>query len=268
MSEFNPDLHSALSCERITDSTFRAEIRGGWEQGRGAFGGLVLGMLTFALEQTAADPDRTLRTLSGEILAPVASGPAELRVEVLRRGSGISSLAARLWQDGEVRAHANAIFGKRRVSDLDRLGLTAPGRRWRDAEPVAIEPPMGPTFARAFEYRPLGPAPYSGSSEATTEGWIRAQQPPSRLGMPELVALADGYWPALLPVVTELRPMATLAFSFEPFVDPGTLDPHEPLLHRARVLGSRDGYSTELRELWTERGELVALNPQVFAVIR
>ena len=41
-----------------------------------------------------------------------------------------------------------------------------------------------------------------------------------------------------------------------------------PLLHRAHVAASAQGFFVEMRELWTEGGELVALNQQTFVWIR
>ncbi|HEU4408007.1 MAG TPA: acyl-CoA thioesterase domain-containing protein [Polyangiaceae bacterium] len=59
----------------------------GWQQGRGAFGGLVPGALTRAMAASEPEPARALRSLSAELLGPVPPGPADVGVEVLRRGS-------------------------------------------------------------------------------------------------------------------------------------------------------------------------------------
>ena len=64
------------------------------------------------------------------------------------------------------------------------------------------------------------------------------------------------------------RPTATLAYTFQPLVDASRLDPEQPVYHRARAVAMRDGYSVELREIWSPAGELLALNQQTFAVIR
>ena len=127
MADFNTDLAAALAVTRAgSSSRYTAHIASGWQQGRGAFGGLVLGLLTRAMEEHAPDPTRPLRTLAGEIGAPVLVGDVELEVEVLRQGSGITSMHARLRQQGEVRAHASAIFAKDRIADREFLGLQPP----------------------------------------------------------------------------------------------------------------------------------------------
>ncbi len=45
-------------------------------------------------------------------------------------------------------------------------------------------------------------------------------------------------------------------------------DPEAPLFYRGRMLGGRDGYAVEARELWAEDRRLVALNQQIFAVMK
>lgn len=262
-------LGEALTITRAGDSTFTTEIPDGWQQGRGAFGGLVLGLLGDAMEQSEPDPERPLRTLSGEILAPVLPEPAELRVEVLRRGSGLSSLAARLWQSGEVRAHATALFGKTRLSDREHTGLIPPApRAWEDLEELPVAPPFGPDFARAFEYRSAGPLPFSGSTALATDGFIRAKGALTRLGAPQLVAYIDAWWPSVYGNEELPRPMATVSFTFQLMIDPKTLAPDARLRFRAVAEAAHDGYVAEKRELWTTDGRLVALNPQTFVYIR
>lgn len=262
-------LSDALTLARAGTGSFRSDVPDGWQQGRGAFGGLVLGLLARAMEQEEVEPERTLRTLSGEILAPVLPGQAELRVESLRRGSALTSAAARLWQDGEIRAHASALLGKGRVQDREHLGLTAPeAQRWEEVEPVPVAPPFGPEFGRAFEYRNLGPLPFSGSSDLRCEGFIRAMHPPASLTPAALIAYVDAWWPTALGREEGPRPMATVAFSFQLLAGPSTLDPSAPLRFRSSAFAAHDGFISEVRELWTLDGRLVALNPQTFVYIK
>ena len=269
MSELNDDLGAALRLEPEGEHTFVAQVPAGWEQGRGTFGGLVLALLERALERTEPEADRVLRSLSGEILAPVVAGPARLEVEVLRRGNGLTSAAARLRQEGELRAHASALFARTRLLDREHLYLAPPQPLpWAQVTVAPVEPPLGPPFARAFEFRPTGPLPFSGSGEALVEGWVRLHRRPAQLGTAELLAYIDAYWPVAFALEEAPRPMATVAFTYQRCLDPSTLAPEEPLFLRSRGQASHQGFATELRELWTGDGRLVALNPQTFAIIR
>lgn len=254
---------------RVDRDRFRAEIPDGWQQGRGAFGGLVLGQMTRAIEEVEASRERALRSLTAEILAPVLPGSIELRVERLRAGTGVSTLAARAVQKGDVVAHAVAVLGRARAGDADHLDLAPPAMKpWRDVPVVPIGAPFGPVFAQHFEYRPTGPAPFSRGERAVASGWVRPREPGPARDAAYVVALADAWWPAIYARLSEPRPTATIAFTLELVGDCEGLADDAPLFHTAEGLVARDGYSVELRQLWGEDGRIVALNQQTFAVIR
>ena len=99
---------------RLAEGIFTTEIPDGWQQGRGAFGGLVLANLVRAVRSCEPETDRTLRTLSAELVGPVLPGTAQIRVEMLRRGTGVSTMAARLVQGEELLAHAVMVLGRKR----------------------------------------------------------------------------------------------------------------------------------------------------------
>src|SRR5688500_1083649 len=94
----------------LTPSGGALEVPDGWQQVRGAFGGLVLGAMTRALE-AAAGAGRALRTLSASLMAPVVPGRARISVEVLRAGSAVTTARAAMHQDDALVAQATAVFG-------------------------------------------------------------------------------------------------------------------------------------------------------------
>lgn len=262
------DFAEASRVEALGEGRYRAEVPDGWQQGRGTFGGLVLGTLARAMQHAEPDRDRAFRALNAEVVGPVLPGAADITVSALRRGSGLSSWEARLTQGGDILARASAIFGRERTRDHDVTELARPVMKpWRETEPVAIAPPMGPRFARVYEYRPTGPLPFTGGDRAVTEGWVRLRKPVP-LGVAELIGAVDAYWPASFARATAPRPMATVSFTFELLADPAGLDASAALYYRAVAAGGYGGFVAELRELWTADGTLVALNPQTFAVIR
>lgn len=262
------DFLIASRVEPAGDGRYLATVPDGWQQGRGAFGGLVLGTLARAMLHAEREADRTLRSLNGEIVGPVLPGRADVTVEALRRGNGVSSWEARLTQSGEVLARASAVFGKARTADRDGTALPPPplDTLWTAVDVIPVRPPQGPHFARMFELR-AGRWPFGGGAKAEVEGWVRlAKSVP--IGVPEVIGLMDAFWPAVFAVETAPRPMATVSFTLELLADPATLDPSEPLRYRAWAPAARDGFVAEFRELWTARGELVALNQQTFVIIK
>ncbi|MFT3770880.1 MAG: thioesterase family protein [Minicystis sp.] len=264
------DLQTITTPRRLDADRFEAIIPDGWQQGRGAFGGLVLANLVRAIEAFDATPERSLRSLTAECCGPVPVGPSVIRVERLRTGSGLSTIAARIEGDGEVLAHAVGVLAKKRSDDTDFCHLPAPTPMppWRSIEPAPVGPPMGPAFAPHFEFRVCGPPPFSGGAEAVGSGWIRPRDPGAARDAGYITACADAWWPALLARLSTPRPMATVAFTLELLGTLAGLDPEAPLFFASRSLAARDGFSVETRELWGEDGRLVARNHQTMAVIK
>jgi hypothetical protein len=210
-----------------------------------------------------------LRALTAEICAPVMPGPNAIRITLLRRGTGVATIAARIERDGEVLAHAVGVMGRRRAPDADFCQLEAPALPpWREVQPVVMRPPLAAAFAPNFEYRPVGVLPFSGGSDAIASGWVRPVEPGALRDAAYVTTVVDAWWPAVFARMTERRPMATLTFSLQLFDGLEGLDPAAPLAYRARGLVARDGYVSEQRELFGEDGRLVALNLQTFAVIK
>jgi hypothetical protein len=248
---------------------FEAAVPDGWQQGRGAFGGLVFGLLARAMEMEVADPARRLRTLSGDIAGTVLPGPATVQVELLRRGSKQTNAQARLVQAGEVLAVASGVLSAGRGVELPALELPAAPTRpgWETIPVVEVQPPLGPDFALAYEYRSTGPDPLSGARTPETAGYIRERRVPSRRDGPSVVGLLDAWWPTLWSSLTEPRPAVTISFLAELLADPARLDPAERLFHQAQMAAAVDGLFVELRALWSG-ATCVAMNQQTFAVLR
>jgi len=259
---------AATAVESISDHAFRSMVPDGWQQGRGAFGGLVLGTLLRAILQCEPDPQRAARTLAGDISGPVLPGPTDIHVRVLRRGSNQSNLAAELTQGGAVLATATAVLSKPRSSLRQFMRLTPPAPEdWQSAPPLPMASPMAPTFFQHYEYRSTGPWPFAGHPVPETAGWIREQAPPSRMDAPALIGRLDAWWPTLFIIEPAPRPCSTVQFTAELLADPASLDPALPLRHRAEMISLRDGFFVEARELWHGE-ELVALNQQTFVIIK
>jgi hypothetical protein len=262
------DFERASAIRPISPAVFDAEVPDGWQQGRGAFGGLVFGLVARAMEMYSADPTRSLRTFSGDIAGPVLPGPVRLETEMLRRGNNQSNVQARLTQGGAVLAVATGVFSAPRRVPLPPFEREPPERHdWDQILVVPIEPPFGPDFARAYEYRPTGPMPFTGGRVAEAAGFIRERVPPSRRDAPSMVGLIDAWWPTLFSIDETFRPMATISFMAELLVEPTDLDASERLFHRAQMVSLTDGFFVEFRELWS--GDVcVAMNQQTFAVLR
>lgn len=261
------DLTLASAVSRAASDRFVWEVPPGWEQGRGAFGGIVVAALSRAVTQCEPDVERLVRAVSLEILSPVLAGTAEISVEELRRGNGVSAFEARVRQHEQgvevIRARATVTLAKARTSDRD-LAPTPPSFPAFESLPRApITPPLAPTFTQHLDFRPIAGLPFSGADVALVEGWVHAPAC-SAWGPPEWLGLVDAYWPSPLVRETAPRPMVTLTYTAHVLDVP----PRGPLYFRGRALAARDGFVSELRELYAPDGRLVVSNPQVIAIVK
>lgn len=258
----------ATGLTRISDTEHHLVVPDGWQQGRGAFGGLVLGAMLGAMVADEPDASRTPRAFLGEICAPALPVASRLQTSALRRGRNQSNLSCTFTQEGQLVAHASAVLASaRKARGAPHLSTPAPRPgRFEDVPVAPIGRPQGPAFARHYEMRLTSPPPFSGLGTGEVTGWIRERVAPSRVTHAILLARLDAYYPALYPMETEPRAIATVSFMAEFLADPSTLDPTTPLYYRARSLAEAGGYFVELRELWNG-DQPVAFNQQSFAIL-
>lgn len=252
---------------------FTWQVPDGWQQGKGAWGGLVVGACINAVTASEQDADRRVRTISAHLYAPAPVGPARVRVRLIRKGSSMSTWAAELLDDAQTAiAEAVVITGSQRAMDLDEnLGARGASRcpqagDWRAFDVVPVRPPLGPVFAGNLEFRVVRGLPFS-QEESGVLGWIRFPDQGSWTAA-SLLGIVDGFWPAVLPLLSQLRPMATVAFSAHLLVDPDALTPGEPLLYESFMGAAHEGFTSETRRLWSADGRLVVENLQSVVVIR
>jgi acyl-CoA thioesterase len=264
------DFFTLTTPERNDEGGLRWRVPEGWRQGRGAYGGMVVAAAIRAMEAELDEP-LPLRTVNASLTAPVLTGEeAHLRIELLRRGSNTITLAARIEQNGELRAHTVGLFGRRRVTDGDWNDADRPEDLgdWKAVDTAAVGPPLAPEFAQNFEYRVLDGFPFSGAEHPRVAGWIRADAPGPARDAAYLAGCIDAYWPVPLASETSPRPMATVSFMMEFLGTFEGLAPDAPLFYQATSPAARDGYTAEFRELWGADGRLLAMNQQSFCIIR
>lgn len=253
------------------------QVPPGWAQGRGAWGGLGVGMAVRAAEQAdrlleheGDAPARVVREVSVDMLAPVPVGASLVREAPLRIGSGTSAWRVVVGAEPDVLVSASVVLGRARSGDQPTMvdaRLTPPASPpWTDVAAVPLAPPLAPEFTQQLEFRPLAGLPYQGRTEDVV-CWVRMPEP-EPVDAALALGMVDALWPATLVTLSEPRPMATLTFAASLLVDPATIDPAAPLLHRGRLVSRREGYATETRELWTPDGRLAVFNTQVMVVIK
>ena len=273
----------AVAAEPGFDATALSEIPPGFRQGRGAWGGLIVGSFVDAAVNFIDHPEFSPRSLTSHLLGPVPAGPVTISVTMLRRGSNTATVSALMVAreadregqatgDPVVVADAVVVFGSARAADIDFTASRwqpqpPPGaleRGWRSVDVVGMPPGVAPEFLSQLVCRPVAGFPFSGIDSSETTGWVSPAEGVAADAV-VLAALADAWWPASLVPIEGLRPAATLAFSLDIIGLPST---DEPLLHCGRVIAASEGYVAEVRELWSPDGRLLTLNQQTMVIIR
>lgn len=260
----------ASRIERVSDDAYSANIPDGWQQGRGAFGGLVLGIIVRAARAHESDTTREVRTLAADIAGPVMVGPAQVRVRTLRRGQNQTNLQIDLEQEGNVLTSALCTLSARRKVEVAPMSPPVPAQALEPFEKVEAVPARsapGPVFAQHYEYRNVGPLPFSGGSEALSVCYLRERNGSGELDAAAIVALLDAPWPSLFATAKGPHAMGTVSFSAQFLSNGEGLAADVPLFSPGRMHAQRDGYCLELRELWA-RDRLIAYGQQTVAVLR
>lgn len=251
--------------EPLGDGRYRASMARDWFAPRGPNGGYVAAVVVRAMELAVDDPRRAARSLTCHYLRPPAEGPCEIAVTVERAGRSLTTLTARLEQDGRPAVLAIAAFADD-FPPVAAYGEPAPDAGAPPAElhtpPVN---PLTPPIAERFLLAPVfGPAPFSAAAEAVVGGWLRLEEP--READAALVALyTDAWLPSPWPRLGAPVPAPTidLTIHFRARLPLDGADPAAPLLARFRSTTARDGFFEEDGEVWAPDGTLVAQSRQL-----
>ena len=266
------DVESALSLAVTESGTFVWEVPDGWQQGRGAWGGLSIGALVRAILAAQSDAKRAIRSISCQIFAPVEVGTHSIVASLDRRGSAMSTWSAKLiGSSGEACVQMTAITGVERILD-GLVGshnwpiVSAPTIPPWQGIPVLRLPDFAPAFSHHIEQRLVEGIPLSGAP-AKALGWVRFPGQGHWSGE-QLLAIVDAWWPTVLAPLPAMRPMATVNFAAHLLVDPTSIPVGEPLIFESFMTGLHDGFVSETRRLWTADGRLAVENLQSIALIR
>jgi acyl-CoA thioesterase len=240
----------------------------GWDTPRGPLGGYVMAIVLNGMQQAVADPARQARSLTVHFLRPPHAGPVTVRPTVERTGRSLSTVTARLEQDGKPIALALGAFStpweSPRLEDCP-MPATEPPDPGRPSVPHITTDRPRPNFtSRLTMQHRFGDQPFSSSDHGEVGGWLglREERPIDAL---TIAVLADAWFPAPWPRLKELAPAPTVDLTVH-FRAPLPL-PDGVLLGRFRSSVTRDGFFDEDGLLWAEDGTLVAQSRQLGLLI-
>jgi acyl-CoA thioesterase len=250
----------------IGPGQFEANLDPGWWIVRGPNGGYIAAILVNALAMAVDDAARELRSITIHYLRPPAEGRAQVETAVERSGRTLTSVTARMHQDGVLQALAIAAFATGRDGpDLhhNTMPEVAP------PEACALMSESHIPIHHQYEHRfAVGPNFFEGEQtpHAISGGWLRLRE-----GRPLDAALLVAYtdaWPPAVFASSELPP----ALSGVPTIDLtvhiraqalSRVGPVDPVLVVFRTREVRDGYLEEDGEIWSRDGELLAHSRQL-----
>jgi len=215
-----------------------------------------------------AGPGRAPRSLTVHFAAPAVAGAVEIKVREERRGRRLSTLSARLTQDGASMALALAALSEGRegpdFTDAAMPGVAPP-------EAIAATPPRPhqPSFADHFDYRyALGGRVFHGGDRAYSGGWMRLREPVP-VDAAVIACLADAWMPALFTRVDfrAFAPTIDLTVHFRTELPLPELGPEDFVLGVFSTKRAESGFWEEDGELWTRDGRLVAQSRQLALVL-
>lgn len=245
-------------------------VPAGWGQGRAIFGGLMAAMV-FEAMRARLGHDRPVRSLAITFVAPAsADTPIRLEVEVLRQGTGVSTLLGRAVQQGQVVTLVQGSFGAARSSAVSVLPLPAPQMPALEESAAALPhiPGVTPEFMKNLELRwAIGGLPFSGNDSRVMGGWVRLRDVQGGvMNEAHLLALVDAWPPSVLPMLKQPAAGSTLTWTIE-FVQPvRSLNAGDWCQYRVETEYAHEGYGHAAAALWSDDGALLALSRQTVTV--
>lgn len=251
--------------ESLGGGAYRGTMAPDWFAPLGPNGGYIAAVVVRAFQAEVADPDRAPRSLTLHYLRPPAEGEVRIEVTVERAGRRLTSLSARLVQDGNLCVVALGALATEFPSPLD-YAEPPPAVPPADERPPARVHPLAPPIAQQLDVRPIGdgPALLSGADEALVTAWVRLAEP----SVADAAAVAL-YTDALVPTPwTRLRapspaPTVDLTIHFRTRLPLDGLDPGAHLLAQFSSSTSEGGYFEEDGRVWAPDGTLLAQSRQL-----
>jgi acyl-CoA thioesterase len=262
-----------------------AEVSPDWRAGRGPHGGYIAAMLMRALIDTVADPLRAPRSLTIHYARAPQPGPVTILTSIERTGRSLSTLSARMEQDGKLIALALAAFSvpwsAPEMHELAMPNVDPPDPVRQAGVPLFAGAP--PFTRHIVVQRRTGASPFTGSDAPMEIGaWLglaeqRTIDPISlaffsdALFSPPFIRLSD---PATTPTVdltVHFRAALAPARAHGDAAHDGDVSPGLPLdelcFARFRSGLVQDGFFEEDGVIWAADGTVLAQSRQLGIVM-
>jgi acyl-CoA thioesterase len=268
LGAFDRDTAVTREEQSPSESVFAAEVSPNWRAGRGPHGGYLAAMLLRALTETVDDPARAPRSLTIHFARAPLPGPVIIRTVIERPGRSLSTISARMEQDGNLVALVLAAFSVPWIApeitdfSMPDVAPADPGRSTGTLRELGAPP-----FTRHLVFQPrIGTTPFSGSDQPMEiGGWLGLGEP--RPIEPLLLAFfSDALFPPVFVRLSEraVSPTIDLTVHFRAPMkaasEPGS---HELCLARFRSGLVHEGFFEEDGVIWAADGTVLAQSRQL-----
>jgi acyl-CoA thioesterase len=253
---------SAAGGERV----FSAAVAPDWRAGRGPHGGYIAAMIMRALIASVADAERAPRSVTIHYARAPAPGPATITTALEREGRSLSTLSARMEQDGKLIALVLSAFS-RAWSGPEYAEEPLPDVAPPDDERVAgaMVPGAPPFTSQLVLQRRIGNF-FAGDAEPMDVGaWIGLAEP-EPLDAPTIAFFADALVPAPFTRTSAVGPAPTVDLTVHfavPLPRARHGDAHELCFARTNTRVVHEGFFVEDGMIWARDGTLLAKSRQL-----
>jgi len=253
-------LPAIIAAARPTADGLVAAIPDEWMQGRTSYGGLSAALALEAARRLADDLP-PLRSATVGFVGPLA-GEVTVRAKMLRRGRNASWVSAEVEGESGVGLVATFVFMGPVASEL-HINDVPPPAGWGSPEEARPLPAhMGPSFIDIFDRRFALPR----QAEALPEiaWWVRLKDRTGIDPMVELVLMADGLPPGVMPLLRK-GPVSSMTWLVNLLTAaPVTRDGW--FLLRAAGNYAENGCSSQEMGVWNADGAPLATGMQSIAI--
>jgi acyl-CoA thioesterase len=268
------DRDTAVELERSEGSErrFAAEVSAGWRAGRGPHGGYLAAMLLRALSETVDDDARTPRSLTIHYARAPKPGPVAIHTVLGRAGRSLSTLSARMEQDGSIVALALAAFSvpwsAPEILDLS-MPEVAPPEPTREAGTLLRY--GAPQFTSHLVLQPrMGAMPFSATEQPMeVGGWLGLAEP-RPIDALSLAFFSDALFSPPFVRFSEPATSPTIDLTIHFRTSLGGLaerDPNELCLARFRTGVVHEGFFEEDGVIWDADGNVLAQSRQLAIIM-
>lgn len=245
---------------------YTADLPETWKQGRTAFGGITSALPLAAILNDHGDLP-PLRTMQINFIGP-AMDTLSVRHKLLRQGKNNATFSGELDSAAGAGTHGFFTFGVERALDIEMdYPIKEVEKRPEEIEPYELGN-AAPNFLFNFDRRWVsGPKFFEQSDDPDMLLWTRLTDAQSwDKGLLPLVVLADAP-PAAFGALSGVRALSSMNWNINFLTDDFTTQDGWWLM-RSATRFIRDGYSSQLIQVWNSEGRRVMDSMQHVAIFQ